>query len=280
MMMQNGQRTEVTKPGKPDTAAPEGSPEALGALGTIPSNPPTVMADWNEPRADPPIAGESVPGAGPINPADPPAVVNHPGQNSADVYPGDGQQPVRVNPETGEQIGLGTTDNPQQGPFVPRTFEWAPDTIDNRPTGAGVPDAGQALPDDSISQGISTVGNVVSGAEQGQEINQRVNEEYGRHAAPHLPSQAENVIRRAGDVAGPIGVGVGVYNVATAENPGEQLAREGASWGLSTVAATGLGIVGGAIAGPPGAIAFGAGGALIGDWASDLVTDSIFGNEE
>ena len=276
VMMQNGQRTEVTKPGKPDTAAPEGSPEALGALGTIPSTPPTVMADRNEPRADPPIAGESVPGAGPINPADPPAVVNHPGQNSADVYPGDGQQPVRVNPETGEQIGLGTTENPQQGPFVPRTFEWAPDTIDNSPTGAGVPDAGQALPDDSIAEGIVTG---VGGAGQGMEINERRNENYGRHAKPHVPSEAEDLVRRAGRAAGPIGAAQAIYSIASVDNPVEQTGREGISAGFSTAGAAGFGIVGGAIAGPPGAIALGAVGGVAGDWFGDKVGNWLIGEE-
>lgn len=87
VMIQNGQRTEVTKPGKPHSVAPEGSPEALGTLGTIPSNPPRVAADPDTTPADPPIAGQAVQGAEPINPADPPSVVNPPGQNSADVYP-------------------------------------------------------------------------------------------------------------------------------------------------------------------------------------------------
>ena len=191
--MQNGQRTEVTKPGRPDTAAPEGSPEALGALGTIPTNPPTVMADRNEPRADPPISGESVPGVGPINPADPPSVVDHPGQNSADVYPGDGQQPVRVNPQTGEQIGLGTTDNPQQGPIVPRTFEWVPDTIDNSPSAAD-----PAAMDPGAAVAGPGAGDVALGAASGAaSAADRANNADGRNGKPVGAHRQDTAAERA-----------------------------------------------------------------------------------
>ncbi|MGP9760288.1 hypothetical protein, partial [Corynebacterium sp. AOP12-C2-36] len=280
VMIQNGQRTEVTKPGKPDSAAPEGSPEASGALGTIPSNPQGVFVDPNTPRADPAIAGQAVRDVGPINPADPPSVVNHPGQNSADVRPGDGQQSVRVNPQTGEQIGLGTTDNPKEGPFVPRTFDWVPDTINNASAadgGAAEPDSGQALPDNIITDGIVTG---IGGAGQGMEIHERRNENYGRHAKPHVPSDAEGLVRRAGRAAGPVGAAQAIYSIASADNTVEQAGREGISAGFSTAGAAGFGLVGGAIAGPPGAIALGAVGGLAGDWLGEKVGNWLIGEED
>lgn len=254
--------------------------EADLTVGPSPVNSETIPGDPNPPRTHPPIAGESVPGAGPINPADPPAVVNHPGQDSADVNPGDGRQTVRVNPETDEQIALGTTDNPQQGPFVPRTFEWVPDARENTPPaaygGAGAPDAGQALPDNSIAEGIVTG---VGGAGQGMEINERRNENYGRHPKPHVPSEEEDLVRRAGRAAGPIGATQEIYSIASADNPVEQTGREGISAGFSTAGAAGFGIVCGAIAGPPGAIALGAVGGVAGDWFGDKVGNWLIGEE-
>jgi hypothetical protein len=277
VMIQNGQRTEVTKPGKPDSAAPEGSPEASGALGTIPTNPQGVFVDPNTPRADPAIAGQAVQDVGPINPADPPSVVNHPGQNSADVSPGDGQQSVRVNPQTGEQIGLGTTDNPKEGPFVPRTFDWVPEAIDDADTVAGSPDAGEVFPDNSVPEGVVAG---VSGADRGRAVNQTVNEEYGRHAAPHSPSVGENIIQRAGKGVAPIGAGITAYNTATAEDPGEQAAKEGISWGITTATATGMGVIGGMIGGPPGAMILGTAGGLLGDWIGERVGNAALGQDE
>jgi hypothetical protein len=274
VMIQNGQRTEVTKPGRPDSAAPEGSPEASGALGTIPTNPQGVFVDPNTPRADPAIAGQAVRDVGPINPADPPSVVNHPGQNSADVSPGDGQQSVRVNPQTGEQIGLGTTDNPKEGPFVPRTFDWVPDTINNAPAVDEPSGTGEVLPDNSIPEGIVTG---LGGAGQGLETNQHHQENYGRHAKPHVPSRAEDLIQRGGRVAGPVGIAQAGYNIVSADDPVEQATREGISTGFSTVGAASFGFVGGAVAGPPGAIALGALGGIAGDWFGDTVGNWLIG---
>ena len=194
VMIQNGQRTEVTKPGKPDSAAPEGSPEASGALGTIPTNPQGVFVDPNTPRADPAIAGQAVQDVGPINPADPPSVVNHPGQNSADVSPGDGQQSVRVNPQTGEQIGLGTTDNPKEGPFVPRTFDWVPDTINNAPSAAD-----PASMDPGAAVAGAGAGDVALGAASGAaSAADRANNERGRNGKPVGAHRQDTAAERAG----------------------------------------------------------------------------------
>jgi hypothetical protein len=193
VMIQNGQRTEVTSPGRPDTAAPVGSPEALGALGTIPSNPPSVYKDPDVTPADPPVAGQAVPDVGVINPADPPLVVNHPGQNSADVYPGDGQQPVQVNPQTGEQIGLGTTDNPQQGPFVPRTFDWVPDTINNTSATADT-----ASMDPGAAVAGPGAGDVALGAASGAaSAADRANNADGRNGKPVGAHRQDTAAERA-----------------------------------------------------------------------------------
>ncbi|MGP9761252.1 hypothetical protein ACT3UN_16270, partial [Corynebacterium sp. AOP12-C2-36] len=197
VMIQNGQRTEVTKPGKPDSAAPEGSPEASGALGTIPTNPQGVFVDPNTPRADPAIAGQAVQDVGPINPADPPSVVNHPGQNSADVSPGDGQQSVRVNPQTGEQIGLGTTDNPKEGPFVPRTFDWVPDTINN----ASAADGSAGVSGEQVLGAAGTAAGAVGDANQGARVaNNQGRTGNGPRVGEHRAgSQAERLAREIGD---------------------------------------------------------------------------------
>lgn len=269
-MMQNGQRTEVTKPGKPDTAAPEGSPEALGALGTIPSNPPSVMADRNTPRADPPIAGESVPGAGPINPADPPSVVDHPGQNSADVNPGDGQQPVRVNPQTGEQIGLGTTDNPQQGPFVPRTFEWVPDTIDNAPT----PENGAGVSGDQV---IGTAGNAASAVGNAGQAAQRANNAgpsgEGDPVGHRTDSPAERFSRGLGESDAVRGMGAAGNIISagqTASDVVEDTEHAGGTLG-GAIGGAGIGAAGtyagatlGALTGPAAPVMIPVGAAVLG----------------
>ncbi|OLT50251.1 hypothetical protein BJF89_09985 [Corynebacterium sp. CNJ-954] len=255
VMMQNGQRTEVTKPGKPHSVAPEGSPEALGALGTIPSNPPRVAADPNTTPADPPIAGQAVQGAEPINPADPPSVVNHPGQNSADVNPGDGQQTVRVNPQTGEQIGLGTTDNPQQGPFVPRTFDWVPDTINNTPpaTDPASADPGGGDPG-AVVAGPGAGDVALGGAAGAASAADRANNENGRNGKPVGVHRQDTAAERAGR-----GVGAKV--------PARALGFAGnAVTGAQAIsdAIDNPDHAGGAFGGGLGAVGGGAGGAYVG----------------
>jgi hypothetical protein len=259
VMIQNGQRTEVTSPGRPDTAAPVDSPEALGALGTIPSNPPSVYKDPDVTPADPSVAGQAVPDVGVINPADPPLVVNHPGQDAADVYPGDGQQPVQVNPQTGEQTGLGTTDNPQQGPFVPRTFDWVPDTINNTPPAAGE----SGINGEQVLGFAGDAAGAVGGANQAARVADNRGQlgngpSVGQHRAG---SRAETFTRELGDsrIAGRLGTagdalalgqaGLDAYN--NPDQAGEALGE-------------GFGQVGGGIG---GAYLGGAAGALFGPLA-------------
>ncbi|MGP9761243.1 hypothetical protein [Corynebacterium sp. AOP12-C2-36] len=261
-MEQNGQRSEVSQTGRPDSAAPVGSPEAEGALNTIPTNPPTVIADPNTTPADPPVANQSVPGVGVVNPADPPAVVNHPGQNSADVYPGNGQQPVRVNPDTGEQIGLGTTDNPLQGPFVPRTFEWVPDTITNAP-----PAADPASQDPGASVAGAGAGDVALGAAAGAaSAADRANNDSGRNGKPVGAHRQDTAAERAGrgigakNPARALGV---AGNVVTGVQAGFAAAEDPDHAG----GAIGGGIVGNIGSGAAGAYIGGAAGALTGPFA-------------
>lgn len=270
VMIQNGQRTEVTSPGRPDTAAPVGSPEALGALGTIPSNPPSVYKDPDVTPADPPVAGQAVPDVGVINPADPPLVVNHPGQDAADVYPGDGQQPVQVNPQTGEQTGLGTTDNPQQGPFVPRTFDWVPDTIENTSPAAG---------ESGINgeQAIGTAGNAASAVGNAGQAAQRANNAgpsgEGDPVGHRTDSPAERLSRSLGESGAVRGIGAAGNLISTGQTVSEIVEDPEHAGGTlgGAIGGAGIGTAGayagatlGALTGPAAPVMIPVGAAVLG----------------